>query len=262
MKKFNEKLSKFCKEKNNRLCLGLDVDNSKLKNSSLKYLEDYIVDIIDNTIDLCPIYKVNFAFYERFGSDGFKILEKINSIINGRAISIADAKRGDIGNSSKFYADAIFNFLEFDSITVSPYMGLDSIEPFIQYKDKGIFVLCLTSNKGSEDFQMKISNNKEIYKYVIDMAIKNNYNNNLGLVIGATNKKYLKEIKSLSGNLPWLMPGVGFQGGDLKESISIGEKNGIAIINVSRGILNAGNRTINDIRKATKIYTEQIRAVL
>ena len=141
-------------------------------------------------------------------------------------------------------------------------MGFDSIEPFIKYKDKGIFVLCLTSNKGSEDFQKKVSNEKEIYKYVIDMAVKNNYYNNIGLVVGATNDKYLKEIKAISGSIPWLMPGVGFQGGNLKDSISVGDKNGLAIINVSRGILKNGDGSINDIRKATEKYTEQIRNCL
>ena len=262
MIKFNEKIKKFCKNKNNRLCLGLDIDNRKLENSSIQYMQDYVIDIIENTIDLCPVYKVNFAFYERLGSQGFKILEKINSIINGRSITIADAKRGDIGNSSKFYAEAVFDYLGFDSITVAPYMGFDSIKPFVDYKNNGVFILCLTSNKGSNDFQKKITDDKEIYKHVISMAKKNNCFNNIGLVIGATNDKYLKDIKLLSGDLPWLMPGVGFQGGSLDESISIGDQNGLALINVSRGILNSGNRTIADIRKATEEYTEQIRKFL
>ena len=262
MTKFNENLNKFCKNKNNRLCIGLDVDKSNLKNSSMKYMQEYIIDIIDSTIDLCPVYKINFAFYERFGSRGFEILEKISSAIDGRAISIADAKRGDIGNSSKFYAESIFDHLKFDSITVSPYMGFDSIEPFINYKDKGVFILCLTSNKGSENFQKKISNNKEIYKYVIDMALEKNFHNNIGLVVGATNDMYLREIKSLSGSLPWLMPGVGFQGGNLKDSITVGDKNGLALINVSRGILSSGNGSMEDIRKATEKYTQQIRECL
>ena len=120
MEYFNQILKKQCDRKNNSLCIGLDVDNKKLKNTSIEYMKDYIFDIIDATINLCPIYKINFAFYERYGSRGIEILEKISDIIGKRAISIADAKRGDIGNSSKYYADAIFKHLNFDSITVSP----------------------------------------------------------------------------------------------------------------------------------------------
>ena len=113
---FNEKIKLKCFEKNNRLCLGLDVDNNLLENNSLDYMNSYIEDIINATIDLCPIYKVNFSFYERYGSKGYKILEKIPEYINNRAISIADAKRGDIGNSSIYYAKSIFDYLGYDSI--------------------------------------------------------------------------------------------------------------------------------------------------
>ena len=259
---FNNKLKEECRKKNNRLCLGLDIDNNNLKDKSLDYMQDYIIDIINTTIDLCPVYKINFSFYERYGSKGFKILENISQIIDGKAITIADAKRGDIGNSSKFYAEAIFDYLNFDSITVSPYMGIDSIEPFTNY-DKGVFVLCLTSNPGSADLQ-KISDQNGIamYQHIIRIAHKINNNNNIGLVVGATNIDYLNKIKSISLDLPWLMPGVGFQGGDLQESIKIGENKGLAIINVSRGILTYGKGDINDIRKATEMYTNEIRSVL
>ena len=179
-----------------------------------------------------------------------------------RAISIADAKRGYIGNSSKYYAESIFEHLNYDSITVSPYMGEDSLLPFVEY-GKGVFILCLTSNKGSNNLQkLNTENNLEIYKHVIQMAIKLNIKNNIGLVVGATNEKYLDEIKSLSHDLPWLMPGVGFQGGDLNKSIQFGEKQGLSIVNVSRGILNYGSGTIEDIRIATEDYTNKIREIL
>ena len=262
MNNFNQKIKKACIEKNNRLCLGLDVDNKDLKNSSLQYMQDFIFDIIDTTIDLCPIYKINFSFYERHGSEGYKILENISKKIDKRAISIADAKRGDIGNSSKYYAESIFEHLNYDSITVSPYMGEDSLFPFIEY-DKGVFILCLTSNKGSNNLK-KLNNkiNLEIYKHVIQMATKLNIKDNIGLVVGATNEKYLEEIKSLSHDLPWLMPGVGFQGGNLNKSIQFGEKKGLSIVNVSRGILNYLSGTIDDIRIATENYTKKIREIL
>ena len=260
MHNFNDKLKEICLAKNNRLCIGLDVDNTKLKDDSLSYMKNYIIDIIEHTIDLCPIYKINFSFYERYGSKGFAILEDIVKIVDKRAITIADAKRGDIGNSSKYYAKAIFEHFNFDSVTVSPYMGIDSIKPFIDYADKGIFVLGLTSNQGSLDIQKKnIEDGMPVFEHVINMAVDMNINNNVGLVIGATNDKYLEQIKRISSNLPWLMPGVGFQGGDLKKSITLGDRNGLAIINVSRGILNAGNGDILDIRNATIDYTEKIR---
>jgi len=253
----------MCYSKNNRLCIGLDIDNKKLKDSSLEYMKKYIFDIIEYTIDLCPVYKINFSFYERYGSIGFSILENIVEMIDNRAITIADAKRGDIGNSSKYYAEGIFEHFNFDSVTVSPYMGIDSIQPFVDYKNKGVFILCLTSNIGSQDIQ-KI-NSKEgipVYKHVIDMALKMNSYNNIGLVVGATNDKYLQEIKKTSSNLPWLMPGIGFQGGNLDKSVNLGDQNGLAIINVSRGILNAGKGQMEDIRNATIEYTKQIRKII
>jgi|TARA_B110000263_G_scaffold13044_1_gene10950 orotidine-5'-phosphate decarboxylase len=259
---FNEKLKLKCVEKNNRLCLGLDIDNNSLKNNSLDYMNSYIKDIIISTVDLCPVYKINFSFYERYGSKGYKILEKIPEYINGDSISIADAKRGDIGNSSKFYAESIFNYLGYDSVTVSPYMGADSIEPFINYKNKGIFVLALTSNPGSNNFQKKYVNNKELYKHVIEMCNELNKHNNIGLVIGTTNDDELDEVNLVSNSIPWLMPGIGFQGGNLEKSLLIGEKNYLSLVNVSRGILNFKDREISDIRQATVDYTSKIREIL
>jgi len=259
---FNQNLKKQCLIKNNRLCLGLDLDNKWLKNDSLDYMEGFIKDIISATIDLCPIYKINFAFYERYGYKGYKILEKIPSFIHNKAMTIADAKRGDIGNSSKYYAKAVFEHLNYDSITVSPYMGFDSILPFSEYENKGVFILALTSNSGSDDFQKKILENEELYKHVIRLSNKLNNYNNIGLVIGATNNKYLEEVNKISNSLPWLMPGIGFQGGDLGKSITIGEQNFLSLVNVSRGILRAGNGSIAAIRKEARIYTEKIRKLL
>ena len=260
---FNNNLKNECIKKNNRLCIGLDIDNQKLKNTSLDFMKDYIKDIIDSTIDICPVYKINFAFYERYGSHGFKILESISKFIDKRAITIADAKRGDIGNSSRYYAEAIFKHFDFDSITVTPYMGIDSVEPFASFdSSKGVFILALTSNIGSETFQKKHIQDKELYKHVIEMSNNLNINNNIGIVVGATNTKYLNDVKKVSNSLPWLMPGVGFQGGSLKESIRVGEQNFLSIINVSRGILTADKGSINGIRKATENYTQEIRNIL
>ena len=262
MDTFNNRLLKTCIEKNNRLCLGLDLDNRKLKVDTLSYFEGFIKDIIDTTIDLCPIYKINFAFYERLGKKGYHILDEITQYINGRAITIADAKRGDIGNSSKYYAEAIFNTLNYDSITVSPYMGYDSIQPFCEY-NKGVFILCLTSNSGSENFQNKIINKQKLYLHVAKLASSMNDDDNIGLVVGATKNNQMKEIRKKTKGLPWLIPGVGFQGGSLKDSIQIGSQyKSLSIINVSRGIIYAGGGSLDDIRVATEDYTEKIRNIL
>ena len=262
MKKFNDLIKNKCLEKNNRLCIGLDLDNNKLINNSIDYMQKFMIDIIESTIDHCPIYKINFAFYEKHGSKGYEILEKIPEIINERAITIADAKRGDIGNSSKYYADAILNNLGYDSITVSPYMGIDSIEPFMNYKNKGVFILCLTSNKGSENFQKLKIDNIELYKKVAMLVNQCNVNNNLGIVVGATNTDYLNQINQISPSIPWLMPGVGFQGGDLSASIKAEGQKGLSIINVSRGIIYQGNGNIEDIRTSSLMYTQKIRSLL
>jgi len=260
---FNKQLSEVCDEKNNRLCIGLDVDNRKLEINTISYMDGFIKELIEATIDLCPVYKINLAFYERLGKAGYDILGKIPEYINNRSITIADAKRGDIGNSSKYYAEAIFKTLSYDSITVSPYMGEDSIQPFCEYSDKGVFILCLTSNSGSSNFQNKKLGDKELYLHVSELAVTMNVNNNIGLVVGATQNNQMDFIKNYSSNLPWLIPGVGFQGGSLKDSIIIGSKNSSTpIINISRGIVYAGNGTIDDIRIATEDYTKKIRNIL
>ena len=260
---FNKILKNQCLVKNNRLCIGLDLDNERLKNTSLDYMEGFLKDIIDATIDICPVYKINFSFYEKHGSRGFSIIEGLCKHINNKAITIADAKRGDIGNSSKYYAQAIFDHFNFDSITVAPYMGIDSIEPFSTFhKDKGVFILALTSNPGSINFQKKIIKGKELYKYVIELSNNLNLNRNVGIVVGATNVDNLEDIDKISDKLPWLMPGIGFQGGNLEKSISIGENNYLSLVNVSRGILYFNNGTINDIRIAANNYTREIRNIL
>ena len=259
MKSFNSLLYKHCQEKNNRLCVGLDIDINNLPTQTITYMESYIKDIIDCSINLCPIYKINLAFYERLGYKGIQLIETLCKYIDSRAIVIGDAKRGDIGNSSKYYAEAIFEKMNFDAITVSPYMGTDSIEPFIKYKNKGVFILCLTSNKGSKDLQYKIINNEStVFSYIAALANKLNINNNIGLVVGATQNDRMKELKVISGSLPWLIPGVGFQGGNLEDSLKIGSlNNSLPIINVSRGILSAGN--MNQIQQAVVDYTNEIR---
>ena len=259
---FNQKLKQICVDKNNRIRIGIDVDNEKLSNPSLSYMEGYIKDIIDCTIDHCPIYKINFSFYEKHGSSGYKILEKIPDFINGRAITIADAKRGDIGNTSKNYADSVFSYYNFDAITISPYMGRDAIEPFIKNPDKGVFILSVTSNPSARELQEHGGTSNPLYKKVIQLAVELNQGDNIGLVVGATQIAVMEDIRKQSKGMPWLIPGVGFQGGDLETALNISHKHGMGIINVSRSIIYAGNQSLDEIRNAAINYNEQINKIL
>ncbi len=262
---FNIKLRDICNQKNNRLCIGLDIDPDKLPESfdkSLQGLESFAKDIIDATVSFCPVYKPNMAFYERFGSAGYALVERLVDHINGRAITIADAKRGDIGNTTKQYAKAVFNSIGFDAITVAPYMGRDSIIPFIEDKTKGAFVLCLTSNKSAEELQYKTDNVTTLYEDVANLVVELNINNNLGLVVGATKTEQMRSLRKQTQGISWLIPGIGAQGGSLEESVSIGNQNGTGIINVSRGILYAGDVSLDAIVESAKDYTKQIRETM
>ena len=189
-------------------------------------------------------------------------MENIVNYIGDRAITIADGKRGDIGNTSKHYADAIFNQFGFDAITISPYMGSDSITPFIRDKTKGFFVLCLTSNESSKDFQFIVENDIPLYQAVANKTKSLNGNNNLGLVVGATNKDQMSLLRKKSDSLSWLIPGIEAQGGELETSVKVGNKNGLGIINISRSILYAGNGSVNDISESALDYTKKIRSFL
>jgi len=262
---FNKLVAKVCDKKNNRLCIGLDYDIDKLPDKLVRDIDslfDYIVDVIESTISFTPVYKPNFAFFEKYGSKGFSILEKIPDIISNRAVTIADAKRGDIGNSSVKYYESIICNMNYDSITISPYMGRDSIQPFIRDKSKGAFVLCLTSNHGADDFQKRRTNSRYLYLDVLDLCNRLNDKDNIGIVVGATQINTMNEIADNSKNITWLMPGVGAQGGDLKNAVSIGNNNGIGIVNVSRSIIYNNDSSIESVRSAAKKYSEQIRRYL
>ena len=261
-KSFNNRLKEICELRNNRLCIGLDIDPNKINqkyDSNLSNVIDFTKDVVDATIDLCPVYKLNLAFYECYGSKGYRWMEKILKHIDHRALTIADGKRGDIGNTAEKYADSLFNHFGFDSVTLSPYMGIDSIAPFIEDRTKGSFVLCLTSNKGALDFQYNKYKNEPLFISVAKFCKKLNIKNNLGIVVGGTKPQSMEIISENSSGLIWLIPGIGAQGGDLESSIKISNKNGLGIINVSRGILYSGDGSIDSIYNATKKYTNEIR---
>ena len=258
---FNERLKNFSLLKNSKLCIGLDIDPSRMPDSmdkTLPGIESHLKDIIDATTDLCLAYKLNMAFYEQFGFKGYELMEKLVSYIDKRNITIADGKRGDIGNTTKKYAISIFDTIGFDSITVSPYMGSDSIIPFIQNKEKGAFVLCLTSNDSAKEIQLFENGTDALYQFISKLGDSLNTNNNIGLVVGATNPSFMEQIRAMN-SLPWLIPGIGAQGGDLEQSVTISNKNNsIGLINVSRGIIFAGNSSIEDIKNAAKYYNDNI----
>ena len=259
-------LEKTCKAKNSRLCIGLDFDLDKMLVPSVKdldSLESFIKDMVDSTVDICSVFKPNFAFYEKYGHHGMKLLENIVKHIDNRAIVIADAKRGDIGNTSINYAKSIFDYYGFDAITISPYMGSDSITPFIDRPEKGIYLLCLTSNKSAMDFQYKFSNKSFLYEDVAKLALSMNDKNNIGLVVGATKKEEISKIRNIAPSLNWLVPGIGAQGGDLEEAVTISNANkSQGVINVSRSIIYAGNQSLDDIRNATLDYNKKINKYL
>lgn len=225
------------------VCVGLDSDLNKVPEFLLKY-DDPIFEfnkiIIDNTIEHVSSYKLNFAFYESLGLDGFKTLKRTVDYIGEEVLIIGDAKRGDIGNTSQMYAEAVFNHLNFDAITVHPYMGNDSVTPFLAFKDKLIFILALTSNPGAMDFEkLKLENGNFLYQQVIDSVNKWNTNKNCGIVFGATQLDELKQNISRFGSLPVLLPGVGAQGGSFEDVCATFKANNLSsfMVNISRGLI-------------------------
>ncbi|MES2811439.1 MAG: orotidine-5'-phosphate decarboxylase [Bacteroidota bacterium] len=230
------------------LCVGLDVDLTKIP-SHLLETEDPIFEfnkaIIDATHDLCVSYKPNIAFYEAYGIKGWQSLHKTIDYINvnyPEQFTIADAKRGDIGNTSSMYAKAFFEDLKFDSVTVAPYMGKDSVEPFLAFEDKHTIMLALTSNEGAFDFQTLEVNGKELYKQVIETSKTWKNSQNLMYVIGATKAEYFTEIRKIIPDSFLLVPGVGAQGGSLQEVCKYGMNANVGLlINSSRGIIYASN---------------------
>ena len=236
------------KLKKSFLCIGLDVDLDKIPKHLLD-LEDPIFEfnkeIIDATHHLAVAYKPNTAFYEAYGIKGWKSLEKTINYLNQNypeIFTIADAKRGDIGNTSTMYAKAFFEDLNFDSVTVAPYMGSDSVEPFLAFEDKFTIMLALTSNKGGLDFQGLKVGEQELYKEVLETSLTWKNSDNLMFVVGATKAAYFDGIRKIVPNHFLLVPGVGAQGGNLQDVCKYGITKDIGLlINSSRGIIYAGN---------------------
>lgn len=242
--------------KRSYLCIGLDTDLAKIP----KHLQpnpdavfEFNKSIIDATQDLCVSYKLNTAFYEAMGAKGWDILERTFNYIPATHFKIADAKRGDIGNTSTQYAKAFFEAMNADAITVAPYMGEDSVRPFLEFKNKWAIVLGLTSNSGAKDFELQQMGNEMLYEKVLRSVTTWGNANNLMFVIGATQAEEFVNIRKLTPDHFYLVPGVGFQGGSLKD---ISEKAMIKdcgqLVNVSRAIIYASE---------TESFADEARAI-
>ena len=250
------------------LCVGLDSDIEKLP-AHLKKLDDaqfeFNRQIIDATLDHCVAYKINTAFYESRGVKGWQSLEKTINYIPKTHFTIADAKRGDIGNTSTQYAKAFFETLDFDAITVAPYMGEDSIRPFLNYKDKWTIVLGLTSNSGAADFEMIRSENTYLFEQVLQKTASWGNPDNLMFVIGATKHEMVKSIRDAYPNHFFLVPGVGAQGGSLSEITQSGINSDCGLlVNASRAIIFAstGEDFAQAARLSSQHYHEEMKRFL
>jgi orotidine-5'-phosphate decarboxylase len=236
---FIDKLLNSARSNNSLLCIGLDPD-PELMPPGVSVLE-FNQAIIEATYDLVCAYKPNLAFYEAMGVEGLRALALTVGCIPDTVPVIGDAKRGDIGNTAKAYARALFEGYGFDAVTVNPYLGGDSLQPFIEYEDKGVFVLCRTSNPGSVDLQDLKVGKKPLFEVVAKKALEWNEYGNIGLVVGATYPEDINRVRKICPDMPILIPGVGKQGGDLEAAV----RNGVdanrekAIINSSRGIIYA-----------------------
>lgn len=238
-----QELIQQIKAKQSYLCVGLDTDLQKIPNHLLKEANPVLAfnkAIIEATQSYAVAYKINTAFYEAMGADGWRIMEETLACIPASCFTIADAKRGDIGNTSNQYARAFFETLKFDSITLAPYMGKDSIEPFFAYPGKWGIVLALTSNPGSADFEQQTIGNQRLYEMVIDRVVSYTTPDNLMFVVGATKPEELGAIRQRIPHHFMLVPGVGAQGGDLHALSRRGlNKDGGLLVNASRSILYA-----------------------
>ena len=237
---FLEKLLQAARSNRSLLCIGLDPDPELMPKVDVFQFNRAI---IDATSDLVCAYKPNLAFYEALGIEGLKALERTVAYIPKGIPIIGDAKRGDIGSTARAYARALFETLGFDAATVNPYLGYDSLEPFIEYKEKGVFILCRTSNVGSADFQdlTLTETSGPLFELVAQRAREWNLYGNLGLVVGATYPEELRRVRHICPEMPLLIPGIGAQGGDLASAVRYGvdAKGEKAIISSSRQILYA-----------------------
>jgi len=254
---FREKLEKAQEANHSLLCVGLDPQPELMPVGDVA---GFGRAIIEATADLVSAYKPNLAFYEALGLEGLRALEKTLSFIPASIPVIGDAKRGDVGHSARAYARALFDMWGFDAATVSPYMGYDSIEPFLEYREKGVFILARTSNSGAADFQELSHRRKPLYQWIALKARDWNRYGNIGLVAGATYPEGLRKLRQLCPDMLLLIPGVGTQGGDLGRAVANGlDRRGKgAIFATSREVLYASRG--EDFALRARERAEAIRA--
>ena len=264
MNSFNSRLARSIQSKKSHLCIGLDISPEGMQNNSatIEDLKLHTKKVINATQDLAVAFKPNLGFFERWGSIGFQWLEETLDLIDSNTLIIGDAKRGDIGNTAKQYAKSLFDHFGFDAVTLSPYMGYDSIQPFISDPLKGAFILCRTSNPSASDFQNIETKKNKLFESVAKACYEWNTNDNIGLVVGATASEEILKVRKHAPGLPLLIPGIGKQGGDLKKSMIYGNNNGISIINISRSIIFPPDLSENSIRNAAKEYVSNMREII
>jgi orotidine-5'-phosphate decarboxylase len=250
-------------KKESFLCVGLDADLEKIPDHLLE-LDDPIFEfnkqIIDATKDFCVAYKPNLAFYESLGVKGWESLQKTMEYIPSEIFTIADAKRGDIGNTSRMYAKTFFEYFNFDSVTVAPYMGNDSVSPFLEFSNKWVILLAATSNVGGLDFQYKkIEGGKRVFEEVLEKSLEWGDEENLMYVVGATRAEMLSDVRAIVPNAFLLVPGVGAQGGSLEEVVKYGMNDTCGLlVNSSRGIIYAGSG--NDFASAAGKKSKELQS--
>ncbi len=259
---FQTKYQTASRRNNSLLCVGLDTDISKLPQSVLHRNNPVLYfnkKIIDATSDLVCCYKPNYAFYGALGDLGWSTLRETIEYIPKDIPVLVDAKIGDIGNTSSIYAKMFFEELGADALTVTPYMGEDCVLPFLEYEDCTTFIVCLTSNKGANDFEKSMSNGSPLFEHVIKKALEWSLNKNCGLVIGATQPDYFSRVRLLAPDMPLLIPGIGAQGGDPKEVVVHGKdsQGGGILVNSSRGIIFASPK--EDYAQAARIAAKNLR---
>jgi len=243
------------------VCVGLDIDPARLP-APLRDKPDplfrFLKGIIEATSSLVLAYKPNLALYESLGVEGWDLLRRTLRLIPEGVIKIGDAKRGDIGSTAEKYASALFD-LGFDAVTVNPYLGRDTVTPFIRDPEKGCFLLCLTSNPSSHDFQYLRAEGKCVYEHIAERACVWNDGGNVGLVVGATHPRELSGLRRIAPDLPFLIPGIGAQGGDLEAAVmNGGDASGESVvINSSRAILYASSGA--DFADMAAVQTSMLR---
>ena len=259
---FYQKLRSIQRKNNSLLCIGLDTDIRKIPRFLLKRRDplcEFNKMIIAATQDIVCAYKLNLAFYEAIGRRGWETAQRTLSFIPHGVITIGDAKRGDIGSSAAFYARSLMTNYAFDACTVNPYMGEDSVLPFLKNRHQGAFILTLTSNPGALDFQFLKARGKPLYEHVIAKVEQWNTKRNCGLVIGATRPRHLKCARKIAPDMPILIPGIGAQGGNVKLSVRYGcdSKGEMAILNAGRSVVYASNQA--DFVRAARAAALRLR---